>query len=71
MVEEDADEPTVLWRWDLLDEEYLPPDDALAHTVEPESLWPAWWCDCGQYNEGPRWHCIFCGTVREDSDLCG
>jgi hypothetical protein len=56
-------------RWDLLDAEYLPPDDALAHTISPEQLWPAWWCDdCDTRNEGRRWTCGMCGTVRQDAD---
>lgn len=71
VVAEDADEPAILVRWDLLDAEYLPPDDALAHAISPEQLWPAWWCDCGQHNDGQRWNCTFCGQVREDADtLC-
>lgn len=46
--------------------------DALDHAVAPEELWPEWWCDdCDTRNEGIRWTCGMCGTVRPDADLCG
>ena len=48
---------------------FAPEDDALAHTVAPEECWPLWWCDeCDTRNEGPRYTCAMCGTVRPDAD---
>ena len=50
---------------------WAPEHDALAHTVEPEDTWPRWWCDCcDTRNEGRRFTCAMCGTVRDDADQC-
>lgn len=65
MVEEDADEGGLLYAADPEG------DDALDHAVDAQDLWPAWQCDdCGQRWDGARWTCGYCGTVREDADLC-
>lgn len=71
-VEEDADDGTVLSTWDIVPLDDIPEHDALAHAVRPESTWPMWWCDeCDTRNEGRRWTCGMCGTVRDDADtLC-
>ena len=65
-LDEDADDSHYVWAVE-------PTDDALDHAVAPEVLWPVWWCDdCDTRNEGPRWTCAYCGTVRPDADtLCG
>ncbi len=61
-VAEDAGEGCLSFVWEAS-------EDALDHAIDAQDLWPRWWCDeCDQLNEGPRWTCAMCGTVRGDAD---
>ena len=39
--------------------------------VSWEETWPAWRCDCNQPNDGHRYVCAYCGSVRPDADALG
>ena len=67
VVDEDAGDSCEVWATAPDDEL----EDALDHAVAAEDLWPRWWCDgCDTRNEGARWTCAYCGTVRHDADVC-